>query len=571
MMNTVFLLVLHQMRLPLLLLSSVYAIATIGLTLIPGVDGKGDVWYLDFFHAFYFVSFMGTTTGFGEIPHPFSGGQRMWALLFIYITVAIWVYTIGRLISVLSSDMLRNAIIAQQFRRQVRVIRTPFSLICGYGDAGSKLVDAMRRRMLTATVIEIRQERVDVLALSDSEIAVPAMCGDAGIPDNLLLAGIAHPMCRNVVALTDHNAINLRIAITAKVLNSNVTVISRASAYDIEANMASFGTEHIIDPFHSFARDLGLATYAPYQFLLSLWLHSEPGDLLREVQRVPEGKWIVCGYGRFGQAIHQEMVNQGLSVQVVEPNAELPKITPDAIIGDGTGAEILRRAGVESAVGIIAGTDDDSNNLSIIVTAKALNPNLFVIVRQNEHTNGSLFKASNANVAMEPSDVIARKIKSILTNRSIDEFLSLARARDDRWARALTNRIRQLSREIYDNDNVLPETWELVIGEPDTPTLMRAIENGDSVRIGHLLQDHINRDSMLPSMVLFHSSKSGAFCLPPIHTLLGEGDKLLFLGSAAARWKMGWTQHNDIALEYILTGKTKPQSYIGRWLASGSP
>ena len=569
-MNTVFFLVLHQMRLPLLLLSSVYAIATIGLTLIPGVDGEGDLWHLDFFHAFYFVSFMGTTTGFGEIPYPFSDGQRMWALLFIYITVATWIYTIGRLISVLSSDMLRNAITAYHFTRQVKMIRAPFSLICGYGDAGSKLVDAMRRRMLSATVIEIQQERVDALILIDSEIAVPAICGDAGIPDNLLLAGITHPMCRNVVALTEDNAVNLHIAITAKVLNPSVTVISRASAHDIEANMASFGTEHIIDPFDSFARDLGLATYAPYQFLLSLWLRSEPGEPLREAQRVPEGKWIICGYGRFGQAIHKEMVNQDLSVQIVEPDAELPNMTPDAIIGDGTGAEILLRAGVESAVGIIAGTDDDSNNLSIIVTAKALNPNLFVIVRQNEHTNGSLFKASNANVAMEASGVIARKIKTILTNHSIDEFLSLARARDDRWARVLTSRIRQLSREIYYNGNVLPESWELVIGRSETPALMRALEKDVSVRIGHLLQDHTARDTVLPAIVLFYSGKSGAFCLPPIHTLLAEGDKLLFLGGAAARWKMGWTQQNDIALEYVLTGQTRPQSYISRWLASRS-
>ena len=137
-MNRVFFLVLRQMRVPLLLLSVVYAVATIGLTLIPGTNDHGDLRSLDFFHAFYFVSFMGTTTGFGEIPYPFSEGQRMWALLFIYISVATWVYTIGRLIAVLSSDTLKQAITAYQFSRQVSRIREPFALVCGYGDAGSK-------------------------------------------------------------------------------------------------------------------------------------------------------------------------------------------------------------------------------------------------------------------------------------------------------------------------------------------------------------------------------------------------------------------------------------------------
>lgn len=567
-MNTVFFLVLRQMRVPLLLLSTVYAIATIGLTLIPGVNSQGEPWHLDFFHAFYFVSFMGTTTGFGEIPHPFSDGQRMWALLFIYITVATWIYTIGRLIAVLSSDMLRQAITAYQFTRQVAAIREPFDLICGYGDAGSKLIKAMRRRMMLATVVEIQQGRVDALALSDSEIAVPALCADAGVPDNLIAAGIRHPMCRNVVALTDDNAVNLHVAITAKVLNPVVNVISRASAHDIEANMASFGTEHIIDPFDSFAHDLGLATYAPYQFLLSLWMRSEPGEHLPDVQKVPEGEWILCGYGRFGQAIHAEMVNQGLSVQVVEPRTDIPNLTPDAVIGDGTGAEILIRAGVESAVGIIAGTDDDSNNLSIIVTARSIKSDLFVIVRQNEQGNAPLFKASGANVSMEASSVIARKIKTILTNRSIDEFLSLARARDDQWARVLTSRIRQLSQHIDESENVLPRIWELVVGHVETPAVMDVLAQGGSVRIGHLLQDHTDRDAFLPAIALFYSGETGAFCVPPVHTLLSEGDKILFMGSALSHWQMGWTQTNELALEYILTGENQPRSALGRWLSS---
>ncbi|MDB9943069.1 hypothetical protein OAD35_06105, partial [Pseudomonadales bacterium] len=71
-MDSIVFLILRQMRAPLLLLTTIYAIATLGLTLIPGMDDKGQVWYMDFFHAFYFVSFMGTTTGFGEIPYPFT-------------------------------------------------------------------------------------------------------------------------------------------------------------------------------------------------------------------------------------------------------------------------------------------------------------------------------------------------------------------------------------------------------------------------------------------------------------------------------------------------------------------
>lgn len=559
-MNTVFFLVMRRMRGPLLLLSFVYAVATLGLTMIPGVDDRGDLWYMDLFHAFYFVSFMGTTTGFGEIPYAFSDAQRMWTLIFIYITVATWIYTIGALIRLLSSDLLRNALTIYQFERQVGQIREPFTLICGYGDSGSKLVSAARRRLLRVTVIEIRQDRIDALMLDDSDVFVPGLCGDASIPGNLMLAGINHPQCQYVVALTNDNEANLHIAITAKVMNPGVQVICRADAHDIEANMASFGTDYIIDPFDSFARDLGLATYAPYQFLLSLWLRSEPGDELTEVQIVPEGRWIVCGYGRFGRAIVDEMLSHGLSVQVIEPDISRKNLPADTIFGDGTGEEILTAAGVADAVGIIAGTDDDSNNLSIIVTALGLNPGLFVIVRQNEQANQALFRASPASVAMEPSAVIARKIRTILTNRTIDEFLSLARARDDRWARSLTNRIRDLGQQ------TMPETWEVIINGDDAAAVTGAIRNGKQMMIGHLLQDYTQREDTLPVIALFHANDSGAFCLPPIHTLLSEGDKLLFIGEGLAYWKMKWTLANDSALEYVLTGENQPQTWAGKLL-----
>ena len=80
MRNIVFL-ILRRMRQPLLTLLVVYAISVLGLTLIPGRDGDGNLWHMSIFHAFYFVSYMATTIGFGEIPHTFSDAQRLWVNL----------------------------------------------------------------------------------------------------------------------------------------------------------------------------------------------------------------------------------------------------------------------------------------------------------------------------------------------------------------------------------------------------------------------------------------------------------------------------------------------------------
>ena len=69
--------ILRFMRKPVLVLVTVYAVSMAGWVLIPGVVVDGKSQELSFFHAFYFLTYTATTTGFGEIPISFSNAQRM--------------------------------------------------------------------------------------------------------------------------------------------------------------------------------------------------------------------------------------------------------------------------------------------------------------------------------------------------------------------------------------------------------------------------------------------------------------------------------------------------------------
>ena len=119
-MPAIIFLLLRRIRMPLIILIGVYSVATIGLTLIPGVDDQGNPWHMNFFHAFYFVSFMGSTIGFGEIPYPFTDAQRIWVLTTIYTSVVAWLYTIGTLLSLIQDQAFRHAVTYQRFKHQVR-------------------------------------------------------------------------------------------------------------------------------------------------------------------------------------------------------------------------------------------------------------------------------------------------------------------------------------------------------------------------------------------------------------------------------------------------------------------
>lgn len=562
-MNSVLFLILRRMRAPLLVLSVVYAVATLGLTVIPGVDDQGNPWQMGFFHAFYFVTFMGTTIGFGELPYPFTEAQRMWSMVFIYCTVATWIYAIGTLISLLQNETLQRARATYQFERQVRRIAQPFCLICGYGNTGSQLVGTLGARLLGATVIEVVPERLDMLTLAENPLFVPGLCGDASDPDNLVLAGLNHPLCRSVVVLTNDDAANLHIAITAKILRPDIQVISRAESHEVEANMDSFGTDIIIDPFDTFAERLSLALHSPWQFVLADWLSADSGEPFADVMKVPDGLWILCGFGRFGRAVHAKLAQRGMRVQVIEPESGLDGLPKGTIIGFGTEAVTLEEAGVHQAVGIIAGANDDSNNLSIIVTARALNPGLFAIARKTERYNGRLFDALAADVVMASSEVVTRRIRSLLTNPLIDDFLSIAHANDDAWARDLVERLRTIA------PGRIPGVWAVRIGEDEAAAVCGRIEAGEAITLGALLEG-VGSDARLPTIALLHEDHSGAFVLPAGDTVLAIGDRLLFAGTRQGQVRLGWRLENEAALSYALTGVHVPQTSVGRWLNARS-
>jgi len=122
-MSNVILIVLRRLRTPLIILVIVYAIAAVGMTLIPGIDDQGNPWKMSLFHAFYFVSFMGTTIGFGEIPYEFTDAQRFWVLLCIYTSVIAWLYGIGTMLGLIQDPAFQQAVTHQTFQRSIKRIK----------------------------------------------------------------------------------------------------------------------------------------------------------------------------------------------------------------------------------------------------------------------------------------------------------------------------------------------------------------------------------------------------------------------------------------------------------------
>jgi voltage-gated potassium channel len=558
-MNRVIFLILRRMRPPLLVLIVAYAIAVLGLVLIPGIDDQGLPWRMDFFHAFYFVSYMATTIGFGEVPHEFTAAQRMWVTFSIYLSVVAWLYAIGKILSLIQDPAFRQAVTEQGFARSVSRIREPFHIICGYGDTGSLLVRAMAGRGMHTVVVDHDPERINELELEDLGLHVPGLCADASLSLTLKEAGLKHRHCAGVVALTDDDHVNLKIAITTKLLNPGIRVICRAETHDAQDNMASFGTDRIINPYDTFAARLALALHSPGTHLLYEWLTGVSGSPLPTPLYPPHGTWLLCGYGRFGKAIRQHLDAQAIPSVIIEADPDVTGCRDYCVIGRGTEAETLIAAGVEQAAGIVAGTDDDANNLSIVMTAGQLNPDLFMVARQNKCDNNDIFQAALLDLVMQRSEIIAKDILALLTTALLDDFLQLIRHKDNDWANEKISRLTAVVGE------TVPDTWLVVLDEAHAPAVQAALEAGARVSLDMLVRDSRDREQPLPCVPLMLRRCSGDVLLFPDERVeLETGDRLLFAGSAGMEQRMAWVLLNSNALRYVQSGKAQPAGWLWR-------
>ncbi len=561
-MRKVVYLLLRRMRLPLIVLISVYAISILGMTLITGVDDQGNPWRMDFFHAIYFVSFLGSTIGLGEIPYAFTDAQRMWTTFVIYAAVVSWLYAIGSMLTLVQDQAFRRVHDFTSFARKVRRSQDPFYIICGYGDAARQLVHELSEHYIRSVVIDRDREKILDLQVEDLPFHVPGLSEDATDSDNLLAAGLKHPCCRGVIALSGDDDVNLAVAITSKLLAPELPVICQSDSRDAAANMNSFGTDHIIDPFEIFASRLAMMFHSPSMYLVYEWSTAVHGAPLSEFKSPPAGTWILCGFGRFGKAVREHITGEGVQTRLIEADTETTGAPLDTIEGRGTEADTLNAAGIQNATGIIVGTDSDTNNLSILITARDLNPGLFTVVRQNHRNKDPIFKAAGIDIIMQPGAITAQHILGLILAPLLDDFLNLANDQEEEWANVLVSRVAGVV------ENVTPETWDVEISPLSAPAVFDCLIRGEKIFLHDICTHPQDRTEQLPCVPLLIKRDEENLLLPRIEEELQAGDRILFFGREEAMRHARQTVNDHQALYYIRTGIDRPGGALWRWLTN---
>ena len=557
--ETIFL-VLRRMRTPLIVLIVIFAVSVLGLKLIPGQDAQGHPSRMGFFDAFYVMSYTASTIGFGEIPFPFTYAQRMWVTVAIYLTVIGWAYAIGSLLALLQDRAFRQAVALQQFRRKVSRLREPFLLIAGYGRTGELLghaFDALGRRIV---VIDRSDDRIDDLELDSYRADVPGLVGDVRDPGHLGIAGLGHPSCEAVLALTDDDEANLAVTMTAALLRPDLPVVARTTSPAVARQMRAFGAPSVVNPFDVFGDHLRLALHAPASYQLLVWLQSGPGGTLPARGQPPmAGRWVICGSGRFVRELARDLDAEGLDVVVVKPAAASGTLDRDDPPSTGDGSEPAR-VDLRQAAGFVAGTDSDTTNLSLVSAASHANPDLFIAARQNRPASAPLFATMAIDALLVPPEVVAHEVYAQLSTPLLRRFLHEMPARGDAWAAGVVDRLTALC------GRDLQALWKVRLTAREAPGVQARLASG-RVRLGDLMRDPADRDEPLPAAPLLVLRGEDCSLAPDGDFLLAADDEILLAGRSTARRSLETTLLLDAVTEYVVSGRRVPSSWIWRRLS----
>jgi len=210
---------------------------------------------------------------------------------------------------------------------------------------------------------------------------------------------------------------------------------------------------------------------------------------------------IVCGYGKIGKEVCLQLALNNQDFIVIDKDDE--KIDDAlglgylAAVGEATDDDILLKSGIKQARGLISAISDDSANVYLVLTARALNPKLRIIARGIGDASRKKMKLAGADNVVSPFEIGARRMASLLIRPEIVDFV-------DSFSEAADYGLRLEKLTILKNSTLIGKRLD---------------------------ESYIKRDTKGALIVGIEKKGQGMIINPPGFTVLEEGDNLLSLGS----------------------------------------
>lgn len=151
--------------------------------------------------------------------------------------------------------------------------------------------------------------------------------------------------------------------------------------------------------------------------------------LLKHIRRL-HNHYIICGFGRIGEIIARQLKERHIPLLIIETNPELLLTLEESgysfLNGDATKEEVLLEAGIERAKGLVSVVSSDAHNVFIVLTARSLNPHLFIVARGVEPGSEQKLLRAGADRVESPYELGGRKMAQTILRPNVTTFIELA-------------------------------------------------------------------------------------------------------------------------------------------------
>ena len=272
--------------------SAIIAFGLLFIIVIIGVAGYVLIEGMSFTQAVYMTIITVATVGFKEV-HPLSELGMWFTSFLIVISFGIFVYAVTTFARFMIDGVIRNYYRDRKVRKRVRKLNNHV-IICGYGRNGSQAALDLSMHKVPYIVIENTPEIIGSIDDSDDILYIE---GDATQDEVLHQAGILN--ARAMITTLPADADNLYVVLTAKEINPNLTIISRASNEKSDKRLKRAGASNVIMPDRVGGQRMAkLVTQPDIVEFLDFMMLQEPGNVvldelsLKDLANCFEGKEI---------------------------------------------------------------------------------------------------------------------------------------------------------------------------------------------------------------------------------------------------------------------------------------
>lgn len=151
--------------------------------------------------------------------------------------------------------------------------------------------------------------------------------------------------------------------------------------------------------------------------------------LEKEINQIKD-HYVICGFGRIGSMICNELDKHGKKFVVIENDPEGLEYLKNSnylyVAMDATDEEALVQAGIERASALVTAVKSDADNVFITLTAKGLKPDLYILARSSDSRNDAKLKRAGATNVVSPYQIGGLRMAQVLLRPTVVDFIDSA-------------------------------------------------------------------------------------------------------------------------------------------------